>query len=159
MDRKDFMLLKTLQHDASQRLEDLALQVKLAVSSVHERLQRLQRDGTIRRWTIEVDPTIAGLHVLAFVGVRSSRPCSQLMGELSTIPGIEECHSVAGDLSMLLKVRVPRTEDLLSLGDKLRQIPGIEQVETTIVLKTQLDRPISLDISEGIQPASSKRSA
>src|ERR1700710_472741 len=67
MDRKDFTLLKFLQHDASQRLEDLARPVNLAVSSVHERLQRLQRDGTIRRWTIEVDPAAAGLHVLAFV--------------------------------------------------------------------------------------------
>src|ERR1700712_3751230 len=145
MDRKDFTLLKALQHDASQRLEDLARPVNLAVSSVHERLQRLQRDGTIRRWTIEVDPTAAGLHVLAFVGVRASRPCSQLVDQLSALPGIEECHSVAGDLSMWLKVRVPRTEDLLTLGDKLRQIPGIDQVETTIVLKTQIDRPIALD--------------
>ena len=159
MDRKDFMLLKALQHDASLRLEDLARQVKLAVSSVHERLQRLQRDGTIRRWTIEVDPEIAGLHVLAFVGVRASRSCSELIGELSTIPGIEECHSVAGDLSMLLKVRVPRTEDLLSLGDKLRQIEGIDQVETTIVLKTQIDRPVSLDASESIPLAPTKRTA
>jgi hypothetical protein len=33
------------------------------------------------------------------------------------------------------------TAALLSLSEHLRQIPGIEQTETTIVLKTQIERP------------------
>jgi DNA-binding Lrp family transcriptional regulator len=44
----------------------------------------------------------------------------------------------------MLKVRVGKTEDLLKLTEQLRQIPGVEQTETTIVLKTQIDRPISV---------------
>jgi hypothetical protein len=32
------------------------------------------------------------------------------------------------------------------LSERLREIPGIEQTETTIVLKTQLDRPIALPV-------------
>ena len=51
---------------------------------------------------------------------------------------------MAGELSMILKVRVPDTATLLGLSEKLRQIPGIVQTETTIVLKTQIDRPMSL---------------
>ncbi|MGE5803975.1 MAG: Lrp/AsnC ligand binding domain-containing protein, partial [Gemmatimonadota bacterium] len=64
--------------------------------------------------------------------------------ELEKIPAIEECHSVAGRLSLVLKVRVAATADLLELTDRLRQIPGIEGTETTIVLKTQIDRPIPI---------------
>jgi DNA-binding Lrp family transcriptional regulator len=63
---------------------------------------------------------------------------------MKKIPSIEECHSVAGDLSMILKVRVANTAALLSLTEHLRQVPGIEHTETTIVLKTQIDRPIAL---------------
>jgi hypothetical protein len=54
---------------------------------------------------------------------------------------------VAGELSMILKVRVRDTAALLSLSEHLRQIPGIEQTETTIVLKTQIERPIPLQPS------------
>ena len=42
LDRKDLTLLEALQHNASQRLEDLARLVHLAPSSVHDRLRRLR---------------------------------------------------------------------------------------------------------------------
>jgi Lrp/AsnC family transcriptional regulator, leucine-responsive regulatory protein len=144
LDRKDFVLLDALQQNASQRLEDLAALVKLAPSSVHERLRRLEREGIIRKWTVDLDTTALGLGVIAFIGVRSTRPCSELLVSMRKIPSIEECHSVAGELSMILKVRVRDTAALLSLSEHLHLIPGIEQTETTIVLKTQIDRPVAL---------------
>jgi Lrp/AsnC family leucine-responsive transcriptional regulator len=144
LDRKDFALLEALQQNASQRLEDLAALVKLAPSSVHERLRRLEREGIIRKWTVDLDTTALGLGVIAFIGVRSTRPCSELLASMRKIPSIEECHSVAGELSMILKVRVRDTAALLSLSEHLHLIPGIEQTETTIVLKTQIDRPVAL---------------
>jgi DNA-binding Lrp family transcriptional regulator len=142
LDKTDLRLIDLLQKDASHRLEDLARSVRLAPSSVHDRLRRLQRDGVIRRWTVDVDPDAMGLGVLAFIGVSATQPCSELLPALTAIPHIEECHSVAGDLSMILKVRVSSTAELLKLTEQLRQISGIEGTQTTIVLKTQLDRPV-----------------
>lgn len=144
LDQKDFALIEALQENASQRLEDLARMVHLSASSVHDRLRRLERIGVIRRWTVKLDVSALGLGVLALIGIRATKPCSELIEALRTIPAIEECHSIAGELSMVIKVRVASTPALLELSERLRQIPGIEQTETTIVLKTQIDRPISL---------------
>jgi Lrp/AsnC family transcriptional regulator, leucine-responsive regulatory protein len=144
LDKKDFALLDALQLNASQRLEDLARLVNLAPSSVHDRLRRLERDGIIKKWTVDLDAAALGLGVLAFVGIRASRPCSELLEPLRGIVSIEECHSVAGELSLMLKVRVANTAALLDLSEQLRQVPGIEQTETTIVLKTHIDRPVAL---------------
>jgi Lrp/AsnC family transcriptional regulator, leucine-responsive regulatory protein len=124
--------------------QDEAKMVHLAPSSIHDRLQRLERSGIIRQWTIKVDAPALGLGVLAFVGIRASKPCSELIDALRAIPSIEECQSVAGELSMMLKVRVAGTPALLELSERLRAIPGVEQTQTTIVLKTQIDRPIGL---------------
>jgi Lrp/AsnC family transcriptional regulator, leucine-responsive regulatory protein len=144
LDRKDFALVDALRQNASQRLEDLARLVKLAPSSVHERLRRLEREGIIRKWTVDVDAAALGLGVVAFIGIRATRPCSEFLDSMRKIPSLEECHSVAGELSMILKVRVRDTAALLGLSEHLRQIPGVEQTETTIVLKTQIERPIAL---------------
>ncbi len=144
LDQTDLTLVDAVQRDAAQRLEDLARLVHLAPSSVHERLRRLERDGVIQRWTVQLDATAVGLGVLAYVGVRSSKPCSELIRLLEPISAIEECHSVAGELSLMLKVRVATTQALLELVERLRQIPGVEGTQTTIVLKTQIDRPIAL---------------
>ncbi len=143
LDRKDRALLHALQQNASQRLEDLAVLVRLAPSSVHDRLRRLERDGIIRKWTIEVDPVALGFGVLAFIGIRATRPCTELLDSLRLIASIEDCHSVAGELSLILQVRVATTTELLDVTEQLRQIPGIEQTESTIVLKTQFSRAAS----------------
>ena len=44
----------------------------------------------------------------------------------------------------MLKVRVADTAALLTLVDRLRRVPGVERTETTIVMKTTIDRPMSL---------------
>jgi Lrp/AsnC family leucine-responsive transcriptional regulator len=148
LDKVDFLLIGALQRNASKRLEDLARLTNLAASSVHERLRRLEREGVIRRWTIDVNGEALGLSVLAFIGVRATRPCSELIDSLEGLTEIEECHSVAGELSLMLKVRVATPSDLLELSERLRQIPGIEGTETTIVLKTHLDRPVEPHAAE-----------
>jgi DNA-binding Lrp family transcriptional regulator len=146
LDPIDLTLIDAVQQNAAQRLEDLGRLVKLAPSSVHDRLRRLERDGVIRRWTVDLDAQAVGLGVLAFIGVRSSRACSSVLAGLTAIPEIEEVHSVAGELCFMLKVRVADTNALLGLIERLRQIEGIEQTQTTVVLKTQLDRPIALPV-------------
>lgn len=144
LDATDITLLSGLQANANRRLEDLAKTVGLAPSSVHDRLRRLERDGILRQWTVEVDPVALGLDVLAFIGVRATKSCAELAGPLAALSAIEEAHSVAGGLSLLLKVRVANTAELLAFADRLRQIPGIIGTETTVVLKTQFERPPSL---------------
>ena len=96
VDKTDLIIVNALQQDAHQRLEDIARVVKLATSSVHDRIRRLEREGIIRRWTIEVDAIALGMGVLAYVGVRATHSCSELLESLAAIPEIEEVHSVAG---------------------------------------------------------------
>ncbi len=142
LDRKDISLLESLQEDASRKLEDLAEIVHLAPSSVHDRLRRLRQEGIIRRWTVDVEPLALGLNVEAFIGIRASLPCAEVVKHLASIPAIETCQSVAGTLSLMLKVRVGHPGHLMDLTEMLRSVPGIESTETTIVLKTHLDRPV-----------------
>lgn len=140
LDRIDSELLTALQRDGRLRLEDLARKVELAPSSVHDRLRRLGRDGVIRRWTIDVAPEAFGLTILALVGVRASRPCSQLVESVAQMPEVEEFHSVAGRLSFILKLRASSSEHLLEIVERLQQIDGIEGAETTVILKTHFER-------------------
>lgn len=140
LDHIDTVLLAALQAEGRLRLEDLARRVELSPSSVHDRLRRLQRDGVIRKWTIAVAPEALGLTILAFVGVRASRPCAELAEPLGQIHEIEEFHSVAGQLSFLVKLRASSTEHLLELVERIKLIPGVDSTETTVVLKSYLER-------------------
>ena len=140
LDQIDTVLLATLQEQGRLRLEDLARRVKLSPSTVRDRLKRLQRDGVIRKWTIAVNPQALNLTVLAFIGVRASRPCSELIEALEGIDEIEEAYSVDGQLSLIVKARASSTEHLLHLIERLKRIPGVESTESTIALKTFIER-------------------
>lgn len=143
LDPIDLTLVDAVQQNATRRLEDLGKLVGLAPSSVHDRLRRLERDGVIRRWTVDLDAQALGLGMLAFVGVRSSHH-KVTIADLERFPEIEEIHSVAGELCFLLKVRVTDTNALVSFLERLKMMPGIEATQSTIVLKTHVDRPIAL---------------
>jgi DNA-binding Lrp family transcriptional regulator len=49
---------------------------------------------------------------------------------------IEEVHRVAGDWSLLVKVRTPSLPALLAFGDVVRAEPGVVATTTTVVLET-----------------------
>ena len=113
LDESDSAILRSLQADARTTLARVGRAAGLSPSSVHERIRRLQRDGVIRGWTLELDPRAVGRPVTAFVGVEADVTGGTLAARLRLRPEVDECHSIAGDLSFFLKVRSADTEALL----------------------------------------------
>ncbi|HUY55614.1 MAG TPA: Lrp/AsnC family transcriptional regulator [Candidatus Nanopelagicaceae bacterium] len=144
LDEADSKILRSLQANARTTLADVGKSAGLAASSVHERLRRLQRDGVIEGWTLRLNPRSVGRPVTAFVGVEADVTGSSLAGRLSQRPEIDECHDIAGDLSFFLKVRARDPEALLELVDWIRELPGVRQTRTTVVLKTEFEREVWL---------------
>ncbi|HEY7200766.1 MAG TPA: Lrp/AsnC family transcriptional regulator [Candidatus Dormibacteraeota bacterium] len=140
IDEQDRVLLRLLQRNARAPVAELAVAAGLAPSSVHERIRRLERRGVIRRWTVDVNPAAFGVPITAFVSVDAEAPTSELTPALRAVPGVEECHSVAGDPSFLLKVRVPDPDALLALVDELHALRGVTRTRTSVVLRTHFER-------------------
>lgn len=144
LDETDSKILRCLQVNARSTLADVGRSVGLAASSVHERLRRLQRDGVIRGWTLDLDPRSVGRPVTAFVGVEADVTGGGLVQRLRQRPEIDECHNMAGDLAFFLKVRAGDTEALLAVLDWIRELPGVRQTRTTVVLRTEFERQLWL---------------
>src|SRR5690349_9490178 len=94
LDALDRTLLALLLDDARQKYATLGEKVALSPPAVFERVRRLERDGVVRRFTIEIDPSAVGLHVCAFVRVRARVACRLLAASLARFKEVEECHAV-----------------------------------------------------------------
>jgi DNA-binding Lrp family transcriptional regulator len=104
-------------------------------------VKKLERAGVIRRYTIEIAPDGLGLALCAFVRIHLSRiPCEELAQALRHFPEVEECYSSAGEESMLVKVRTATPIAFEELLNRVRQMPGVERVLTSIVLTTHFQR-------------------
>ena len=147
MDATDRRLLSLMREDSRRSYADLGRLVNLSAPAVFERARKLERAGIIRRHTVDVDPLALGLGFCAFVRIATGGelPCDSLVPFLAGLPEVEECHAIAGEDSILAKVRTPSPLALEFLLQKLKQVPGVQRTVTTVVLQTHFERGLQPD--------------
>ncbi|MGH8883062.1 MAG: Lrp/AsnC family transcriptional regulator, partial [Stackebrandtia sp.] len=108
MEDLDLAIVTALTADGRMSFTDLATQVGLSTSAVHQRVKRLEERGVITGYAAKVDYEALGLPLAAFIAIRPIDPAApdDAPERLSRLPQIESCHSVAGEDYYLLKVRV-----------------------------------------------------
>ena len=103
----DRRLVELLSRDGRMSFTDLGKSTGLSTSAVHQRVRRLEERGVIKGYRAVVDPEAIGLPLTAFVSVTTIDVDPDVVpNTLAAFPEIEECHSVAGAESYVLKVRV-----------------------------------------------------
>lgn len=146
MEDIDRQIVALLTRDGRMSFTDLAKETGLSVSAVHQRVRRLERRGVIRGFTVEVDPEAVGLPLTAFISIKPIDPAApdDAPDRLAHLTAIEACHSVAGEESYILKVRVPGPSDLELLLQEVRAAANVS-TRTTVVLSTPYEsRPPAL---------------
>ena len=142
----DRTILSLLCRDGRMSFTDLARETGLSVSATHQRVRRLERRGVIKGYTALVDPADAGLPLTAFVSIKPFDPAApdDAPERLAHLTAIEACHSVAGEESYILKVRVASPADLENLLQDIRGLANVS-TRTTVVLSTPYEnRPPKL---------------
>ncbi|MEV0383483.1 Lrp/AsnC family transcriptional regulator [Nonomuraea sp. NPDC050643] len=137
MEEIDRRIVTLLARDGRMSFTDLARETGLSVSAVHQRVRRLEKRGVVRGYAAIVDHDAVGLPLTAFVSIKPIDPAApdDAPDRLAHLAAIEACHSVAGDESYILKVRVASP---VALEDLLQQIRASANVSTrtTVVLST-----------------------
>ncbi len=137
LDELDRQLLDLLVVDGRRSYADLARNTGLSTSAVHQRVRRLEQRGAISGYAARVDPGTAGLPLSAFISIQAIDPAAHddAPQRLRHLTAIEACHSVAGDESYILQVRVAGPGDLEQLLQEIRTAAGVS-TRTTVVLST-----------------------
>jgi Lrp/AsnC family leucine-responsive transcriptional regulator len=140
MDATDRKIVGLLEEDARLTYAEIGARVRLAPSSVHDRVRKLERAGVIRGYRAEVDFEAAGLPITAFVtlALQPSSP-DDIPARVAEFPLVESCYSVAGDNSYALIVRAPSTRALEETLDGLRAKLEVT-TRSTIVLSRPFER-------------------
>jgi len=137
LDDLDRQLLSLLVEDGRRSYADLARDTGLSTSAVHQRVRRLEQRGAVQGYTARLDPITAGLPLSAFISIQPIDPAApdDAPERLRHLTAIEACHSVAGEESYILQVRVTGPADLEQLLQDVRAAAGVS-TRTTVVLST-----------------------
>jgi len=143
-DPVDLAIITEVSRDARATLAQLSERVGLSVSAVQARLKRLESNGVIAGYRAVVDAEAVGKPLSAFIEITPLDPGQPDNAPelLEHLPEIEACHSIAGDASYILFVRVATPRHLEALIREIRQAASVN-TRTTVVLQTFFEnRPI-----------------
>ena len=146
MEDIDRQIVVLLAADGRMSYTDLGKATGLSTSAVHQRVRRLEERGVLRGYVAVVDAEAVGIPLTAFVSIRPIDPSApdDAPERLRGLVEIEACHSVAGEESYILKVRVRTPSDLETLLARIRAEANVS-TRTTIVLSTPYEsRPLTV---------------
>ncbi len=141
----DAQIVAAISRDARATLAQLSQVVGLSASAVQSRLRRLEARGVIAGYRTILDAEAVGKPLSAFIEITPLDPgqpdnAPELLEHLDAI---EACHSIAGDASYMLFVRVGSPRDLEALIRDIRQAAAVN-TRTTVVLQTFYEhRPVA----------------
>lgn len=144
MDAVDRRLVDALRANARASYAELARLVGLSAPSVHERVAKLEAAGTLRGYHAAVAPEALGYAMSALISVflTDKADMARVTDALVAVPEIEDCWSVAGEESFVVKVRVLDVGGLERLIGTLNGIKGVARTRTTVVLSTKFEARI-----------------
>jgi DNA-binding Lrp family transcriptional regulator len=137
----DEQLLALLKENARLSTAALARRLGVARSTVQSRLERLERSGVIRGYTVELGPGARARQVQAhaMIAVEPQQQAS-VERKLKAMPAVAGLLTVSGSYDLIAMLAAESTEALDAALDELRSCPGVKSTSTSIVLSRRFER-------------------
>ena len=141
MDTLDTRIYDLLVEDARQSVTMLAQRLRVARSTVQERIRRLERGGIVAGYTVRPGPAATGRRITAHVAVTVDPKRSEHVQQtLRRIDGVRTLHTVSGPFDLIAVVAAETTAEIDTVLDRVGGIAGVERTTSAIVLTTKFDR-------------------
>ncbi|MGB5779163.1 MAG: Lrp/AsnC family transcriptional regulator [Allopontixanthobacter sediminis] len=139
LDTFEIKILRELQRDATQTTAQIAERVGLSVSPCWRRIDRLQREGYIRKQVAILDRRKVGLNAHVFAQVKLNAHGRANLDEFSAaiqdFPEVLDAYVLMGTTDFMLRVV---TQDIDAYErfffDQLSKLPGVQEINSTVAL-------------------------
>lgn len=137
LDDVDLEILECLEEDGRTSHASIGRQVGITGQAVYSRLKRMEDEGVVRGYRVDVDWARLGKPLIAFVRV-TTRPIKVESDTFEPFAWAEkrivECHDIAGEDTFILKVRCASPEDLRDLLLCIRAQPQVIRTISSVAL-------------------------
>ena len=148
-DKLDLAILRELLLDSRKTLQEIGEAVKLSPTTCWTRIKRLEAEGLIRKYTVDLDRARLGYKDTVIVQLTLASHNDETLYQfgriLAEIPEVMDAYLVSGDYDYYIRIAVKDTRDYERLlRDKLYRIPGIRHSKSSFVLRVLKDESVPL---------------
>ncbi len=139
LDNTDRKILNLLQSEPGINASAIGERIGLSQSACWRRMQRMREEGVMRDHPVILDREKVGLTTMVFAHVKLNSHgrsnLSKFADAVKEYPEVMDCYVVLGNVDFLLRIVA---EDIKAYEqfffEKLSQLPGIQEVTSSIVL-------------------------
>lgn len=159
MDKIDFQILEILKNNGRERASEISKEVHLTVSTVIERIKKMEQNGIIKGYTVITDDPRVGNDVTVIIEVSLEHPKYEdaFIESISTHPNIIACYYLTGEFDYTLKVTCRSSHHLEEIHRWIKDRPGIRKTRTHYVLRTVKNIYTSLPKEDATQAKKKKK--
>jgi len=148
MDDYDKKILTALGTDSRLSIERLSEIVNLSPTPVRRRVRKLEKEGVIKRYTVDVDLNQCGYNQKLFVFIklksRDQATIADFERQVSDLKEVTSCSLVSGPHDYILTLRHKDMETYNKfLREVLSELPGVFGIETSVVIGSVKDELVS----------------
>jgi Lrp/AsnC family leucine-responsive transcriptional regulator len=139
LDEKDLAILRLLQQNAKITVREIATQVHLSPTPVHERIKRMEESGVIKQYVTLVDHTKVkkGLMVICYVSLKehNKKSGARFIKTIHELHEVTECYNISGEFDFMLKVVAENMDAYYDFHvNKLSQIENMGHLQSVFVM-------------------------
>lgn len=152
LDKLDWDILRLLQSNANQTYKDMGHLLKVAHSTVYERIKRMEQQGIIKKYTVCIDLEKLGKKYITaimtiFTDPKSTEEVAEKLSQMCEV--VEVDTSLSEELLIIAKVVASDQEKLHSfIAHKVVSLPGVLRIRTSIITKKFKEGELPIDVSE-----------
>lgn len=141
IDGKDKELIALLSTNSRESTANLARKLGMSRTTVTNRIERLEKRGIIKGYTVQFSEDYERGQIQAHVMISSDPKMSaKIVRALKKIPAIRGLHAVNGVYEMLALVSAESTQHLDEVLDQIGNTDGISKTTSSIILSTKFAR-------------------
>ncbi len=141
MDEVNRKILEMLEENSRRPYTEIAEELDMSETAVRKRVSKLEEQGVIKKYTIEIEPRKLGFHTVSITGI-NTKPESFLnvANKVKKLERVKEVSITSGDHAIMATIWAENGEELSQIiSEKIGKIDGVEEVYPAIVLETVED--------------------
>ena len=139
LDDLDWKILKIIQENSKQTYSEIGRQLNVAHSTIYDRIRKMEKNGIIKKWTIDINHEKIGITYMTAIMIVYSDPkeIEDIARKISESKEVLELSlSLSEELLIIAKIVASNQEELHSfIAKRVAPIKGVLRIRTSIITK------------------------
>jgi len=131
-------LLNVLKKDVRASISDIARTLNISRSTVQVRIEKLERIGVIKGYTLVLGESYYNNFVCAHVSIATEQQKAlQVRSELLKTQYVTQVHSISGEYDLIAVIKAKTLEKLDEMLSEIATVDGVLRTNSSVILATK----------------------